>query len=137
MTTYTKTSAIQNVNVCVFSGNPAAVNFKYTDNGRAVLSFKLAVNDDYKTEDGVIHERCYWPRFTAWGNQAEGLNKIMGRAKKVTVTAKLTGASAWVGQDGKPLATPEFSVDRVEINVWKEGEQTNNEPDMPEGDMPF
>jgi len=56
---------------------------RYTDTGKAVANFNLAVNS-YKEEQPT------WYKITLWGNNAENANKYLNKGDQVLVQGRVT-----------------------------------------------
>lgn len=58
---------------------------KYTDNGKAIATFSLAVSDKYKKDDAIVTETM-WLRITAFGPLAENIVALyVKKGKQVAV----------------------------------------------------
>ena len=73
---------------------------RYTPNGNAVTSFRLATNRRYTTADGEQHEETEWFTVTAWNRLAETVNQYVTKGMKVYAEGRLKSDS-WTGQDGQ------------------------------------
>jgi single-strand DNA-binding protein len=109
---------------------------RYTPNGKAVTSFRMATNRRYTTSGGESREETDWFRISVWGKQAEQCNQFLTKGKQVYVEGRLH-ARTWEGQDGQTRTSLEVAADRVlflgrraEASLPEEGEL---EPD----DLPF
>jgi single-strand DNA-binding protein len=109
---------------------------RYTPNGKAVTSFRVATNRRYTTSGGESREETDWFRISVWGKQAEQCNQFLSKGKQVYVEGRLH-ARNWEGQDGQTRTSLEVAADRVlflgrraEASLPEEGEL---EPD----DLPF
>ena len=114
---------------------------RYTPSGIPVTNFSVAVSRKWKGQDGEMHEKTTWFRVTAWRKLAELCNQYLSKGRQVLVEGEVE-ASAWMGQDGEPLATLELTAQTVRFlgsrgddigggSALKEG------PAMPEEDLPF
>ena len=109
---------------------------RYTPNGKAVTSFRIATNYRYVGSDGERREETEWFRVSAWGKQAESCNQFLSKGKRVYVEGRLHSRS-WEGQDGQMRTSLEVSANRVifldraaPVSLAEEGEL---EPE----DLPF
>jgi single stranded DNA-binding protein len=50
---------------------------RMTQNGHAMLKFRLATTEVYYDKDQKKQERTEWHRVTMWGKRAEGLSRIL------------------------------------------------------------
>jgi len=109
---------------------------RYTPNGKAVTSFRMATNYRYVGSDGERREETEWFRISVWGKQAESCNQFLSKGKRVFVEGRLRSRS-WEGQDGQMRTSLEVSANRVifldrvaPVSLPEEGEL---EPE----DLPF
>jgi len=109
---------------------------RYTPNGKAVTSFRMATNYRYAGSDGERKEETEWFRVSVWGKQAESCNQFLSKGKRVYVEGRLHSRS-WEGQDGQMRTSLEVSANRVifldraaSVSLPEEGEL---EPE----DLPF
>ena len=85
---------------------------RYTPNGKAVTSFRMATNYRYAGPDGERKEETEWFRVSVWGKQAESCNQFLSKGKRVYVEGRLHSRS-WEGQDGQMRTSLEVSANRV------------------------
>jgi single-strand DNA-binding protein len=109
---------------------------RYTPNGKAVTSFRMATNYRYMGSDGERKEETEWFRVSVWGKQAESCNQFLSKGRRVYVEGRLHSRS-WEGQDGQMRTSLEVSANRVifldraaAVSLAEEGEL---EPE----DLPF
>ena len=109
---------------------------RYTPNGKAVTSFRMATNYRYSGPDGERREETEWFRVSVWGKQAESCNQFLSKGRRVYVEGRLHSRS-WEGQDGQMRTSLEVSANRVifldraaAVSLAEEGEL---EPE----DLPF
>ena len=63
---------------------------RYTDRGKAVTSFQLAVNNRRRDANGELVEDTEWFTVTAWERQAEAVNQYVAKGRKVFVDGRLS-----------------------------------------------
>jgi len=109
---------------------------RYTPNGKAVTSFRMATNYRYSGPDGERREETEWFRVSVWGKQAESCNQFLSKGRRVYVEGRLHSRN-WEGQDGQMRTSLEVSANRVifldraaPVSLAEEGEL---EPE----DLPF
>ncbi len=102
---------------------------RYLENGSAVCSFSMALNDDYKDKDGNLVERpATWIRVTCWGKLAEIVNQYVSKGRQVLVKSeKPPKASAWITKEGEPAASIEITAS--DIRFLGSGGQEKGEDD--------
>jgi len=71
---------------------------KYTNNGKAVTKFSLAVNEKRKAGDDWKDNPCFF-EIVLWGQIAESLQPYLSKGKQIAVIGKLT-QERWE-QDGQ------------------------------------
>ena len=109
---------------------------RYTPNGKAVTSFRMATSRRYTTSAGESREETEWFRVSVWGRQAESCNQFLSKGRRVYVEGRLHSRN-WEGQDGQMRTSLEVSANRVifldraaPVSLAEEGEL---EPE----DLPF
>ena len=60
------------------------------DNGRKRAQFSLATHDYYRNQNGEMVTKTDWHRCVAWGKNAERLNELLSKGKKVAVRGKIS-----------------------------------------------
>jgi single-strand DNA-binding protein len=73
---------------------------RYTPNGDAVTSFRLATNYRRKSADGEQHDETEWFTVTAWRRLAETCNQYVTKGMTVYVEGRLK-SDTWTGNDGQ------------------------------------
>jgi single-strand DNA-binding protein len=119
---------------------------RYTPNGNAVTSFRLATSRGYTSADGERHQDTEWFTVIAWNQLAEQCNQYLSKGRRSYVEGRIRSRS-WEGQDGKTrfrneiIAGIVLFLDRAPDSSSEEGESA--EPEAPEGaqvdaeDLPF
>jgi single-strand DNA-binding protein len=91
---------MKSVNMVILMGNMTRdAELRYTPNGRAVASFGLAVNRQYKDASGDTKKEVDFFDIVAWGKLAEIISQYGGKGQGVHVVGRLQNRS-WEGQDG-------------------------------------
>jgi single-strand DNA-binding protein len=102
------------------------VELKYTQSGKAVAQFSIAVDDGYGD-----NKRTYYPNIVVWGKSAETCGNCIAKGSKVAVSGKLTTRS-YDGKDGKKVYVTEVVADMYDgvqfLDSKKQGGQTQEEP---------
>ena len=127
------------------------VELKYTQNGKAVTNFTLAVDRPFKNAQGETDADFIMCQ--AWGKQAENLAQYMGKGSQIGVDGRIQTRS-YEGQDGKRVYVTEVIADNVQFleSRKSQGQQqqaqhqpsyTQQEPrqlepiDVSDDDLPF
>jgi single-strand DNA-binding protein len=102
------------------------VELKYTQSGKAVAQFSIAVDDGYGD-----NKRTYYPNIVVWGKSAETCSNCIAKGSKVAVCGKLTTRS-YDGKDGKKVYVTEVVADMYDgvqfLDSKKQGGQAQEEP---------
>src|ERR1700730_8977807 len=85
---------------------------RYTPNGQAVTQFTVAVNRNFKGQDGEWQEETEWFRVVAWGQTGERAAEHLRKGSKVYVEGRLQ-TRQWEDQSGQKRYTTELVADRV------------------------
>lgn len=102
------------MNNCSFIGRLGKEpEMRYTANGKAVVSFSLAVNRDGKKDESD------WINFVAWEKTAEVIAKYCHKGDLIGVTGSLQQRS-WE-KDGKKQSAHEVKVNRIDFCGGKKG----------------
>ena len=109
---------------------------RYTPNGKAVTSFRMATNRRYTTPDGESREETDWFRVSVWGKQAEQCNQSLSKGRQVYVEGRLH-ARNWEGQDGQMRTSLDVTADRVLFLGRQAPASLPEEGELEPADLPF
>ena len=117
---------------------------RYTANGRAVTSFRVAANRSYTTPDGERREETEWFSVVAWQKLAEQCSQYLQKGRRVYVEGRLQTRS-WDTPDGQRRFRTEVIADRVifldratGVPLPEEGEAETREAETTEAEaLPF
>ncbi|MFO7996216.1 MAG: single-stranded DNA-binding protein [Dehalococcoidia bacterium] len=109
---------------------------RYTPNGKAVTSFRMATNRRYTTSAGETREETDWFRVSVWGKQAEQCNQFLSKGRQVYVEGRLH-ARSWEGQDGQMRTSLEVSAERVLFLGVRAPAALPEEGELEPEDLPF
>lgn len=102
------------------------VELRYTQSGKAVASFSLAVKDNF------TKEKTHWINCTVWGKPAENCANYIGKGSHVAVDGRLNTRS-YENNSGQKVNVTEVIAESVHFLDAKKngGQQTqqNNDPD--------
>ena len=118
-----------------------------TQSGTAVTSFRLAVDRDYKAEDGSKQADFF--DVVAWRNTAEFVSKYFAKGRMAVVDGRLQ-SRPWTDKDGNKRVSIEIMADSVYFGDSKRSEldaadgpppgwdqEPRELPDEEKGDLPF
>jgi single-strand DNA-binding protein len=109
---------------------------RYTPNGKAVTSFRMATNYRYSGPDGERREETEWFRVSVWGKQAESCNQFLSKGRRVYVEGRLHSRN-WEGQDGQMRTSLEVSANRVIFLDRAAPASLAEEGELEPEDLPF
>ena len=124
-----------------------APELRRTQSGTAVASFRLAVDRDYKAEDGSKQADFF--DVVAWRNTAEFVSKYFAKGRMAVVDGGLQ-SRPWTDKDGNKRVSIEIVADSVYFGDSKRSEldaaggpppgwdqEPRELPDEEKGDLPF
>lgn len=104
--------------IITISGNATRdAELKFTQSGKSVSGFGVAVNDRIKNEAGEwVDGEPTFIDVTAWGKLAEGVAATVTKGTRVVVSGRLR-TEVWVGQDGETRRSLKLTADEVGLSV--------------------
>lgn len=114
-------------------------SLKFTPNGKAVANFSLAVDRQFRNQQG--EKEADFINIVVWGTQAENSANFLSKGKLAAVDGRLQIRS-YDGQDGQKRWITEVVADNVRFLSPKEGNQTHDndlgsEVNFSDSDIPF
>ena len=107
---------------------------RYTQSGKAVCTFSIAINDGYGE-----NKKAYFFPVVVWNKSAEACGKSLHKGSKVAVTGKLTSRQ-YENSEGKKVTVVEIVADAFDgvefLDSKRQGGSQSNEIDMTE-EIPF
>ena len=95
---------------------------RYTAQGSAVTSFRVASNRSWKDRDGNPHEDTEWFRIVAWDKLGEICNQYLTKGSRVYVEGRLQ-TRKWTDQSGQERYTSEVIAQDMIILSSRNGER--------------
>jgi len=125
--------AARGLNKVLLIGNLGAdPEMRYTPNGRAVTTFRIAVNRTWKDpSSGEQQQDTQWVRIVTWTNLAEICARYLSKGRMVYVEGRLQTRS-WEGQDGTRRYMTEVVAQDVLILDRAPGAAPEPEAPLPE-----
>lgn len=114
-----------------------------TQSGTAVTSFSLAVDRDYKAQDG--ERETDFIDIVAWRSTAEFVSKYFSKGRMAVVEGRLQ-VRDWTDKDGNKRRSTEVLADSVYFGDSKRsesdtqaaaGQEFQELPDEEKGELPF
>ncbi len=118
------------------------IELKQTNSGKSVISFTLAVDKDFKNEDGT--RDAYFIDCVAFEKRAEAISKYVGKGDRLGINGKIS-TRTYQRNDGSNAKAVEIIVEGFEfLESKKTGDGQSaptKEPQWEEinndGDLPF
>jgi len=138
---------MKNLNRCDFTGNVTKEPDIHTfGDGKKVVTFSIAVNDDYKNQDGELVKQVEFPTFKAFGSIASIVERYVKKGDKLRVSGKFKTRS-WDDKEGNKRYATEFTLNDLEMlgsstrdnSTQVAPEETKESGDFidPETNLPF
>lgn len=102
---------------------------RHTGSGIAVASFTLAVDRDYKSQNG--EKECDFIDIVTWRNTAEFVSKYFDKGSMAVVSGRLQ-IRAWTDKEGNKRRSAEVVADNVYFGSPKR-DTTSGSYDAPSG----
>jgi len=87
-------------------------DMKYTPNGNAITTFRLAVSRSYTDSSGERQQDTEWFSVTAWNKLAESTNQYLSKGQKVYVEGRIK-SNTWTAADGTTRFNNEIVASQV------------------------
>jgi single-strand DNA-binding protein len=87
---------------------------RYTPQGTAVITLRIAVNTHFKDKNGQLQKDACFVNVIAWGHMAENCNQYLQKGRQVLVDGRLQSRS-WQDKDGNNRSTIEVRANRVQF----------------------
>ena len=98
--------------VMVIGNLGADPEMRYTADGNALTSFRVAASRNYSTPEGERREETEWFSVVAWRKLAEQCSQFLQKGRRVYVEGRLRTRS-WDTPDGQKRYRTEVVADRV------------------------
>lgn len=86
------------------------VDLKFTNSGKAATNFTLAVNRDFKNEQG--ENEADFISCAAFGKQAENMARFLGKGSLISVEGRISTRS-YQAKDGKTVYVTEVITSKI------------------------
>ncbi|MDP2922896.1 MAG: single-stranded DNA-binding protein [Candidatus Omnitrophota bacterium] len=87
---------------------------RYTPQGTAVITLRIAVNTPFKDKSGQLQKDTCFVNVIAWGHMAENCNQYLQKGRQILVDGRLQSRS-WKDKDGNNRNTIEVKASRVQF----------------------
>lgn len=114
-------------NISLMGRLTRAPELRYTQNGKPVASFTLAVDRDYQKDE------VDFINIVVWGKTAEFVNSYLDKGLMATVSGRLQSRE-WTDKNGSKRISSEVIAEHVYPAEWKKREEEpNQDPANPGG----
>lgn len=110
------------------------IELRRTATGKAVTSFALAVDRDFKSDNG--EKKTDFIECVAWGNTAEFVSKYFGKGRMAIASGRLQIRS-WEDKNGNKRKTAEVVADNVYFGDSKNDSKPQQESKPSEPMEPY
>lgn len=111
--------------VCIMGRITRDLELRRTQDGTAVTSFTVAVDDDFKSK-ATGEKKTYFLDVVAWRQAAEFACQYLSKGRMVVVEGKLT-VRDWTDKDGNKRRNAEIIADNVYFSDSKRSESNDNQ----------
>ena len=108
--------------VCIMGRITRDLELRRTQDGTAVTSFTVAVDDDFKSK-ATGEKKTYFLDVVAWRQAAEFVCQHLGKGRMVVVEGKLT-VRDWTDKDGNKRHNAEIIADNIYFGDSKRNDTT-------------
>lgn len=109
--------------ICIMGRITRDLELRRTQDGTAVTSFTVAVDDDFKSK-ATGEKKTYFLDVVAWRQQAEFACQYLSKGRMVVVEGKLT-IRDWTDKDGNKRRNAEIIADNIYFGDSKRTDVTN------------
>jgi single-strand DNA-binding protein len=116
-----------------------APELKFTNDGKAVAKFSVAVNERWKDSEGAPQERVEWIRVVSFGRLAEICGNYLAKGRHVFLEGRLQ-TRRWEDSEGQRRTVTEVIAGALRIldSPNKNGNDSHEQGAEPAGvDIPF
>ena len=87
---------------------------KNLEGGKKLANFSIATNDTYTNDKGERITDTQWHRVTAWGNNAEIIEKYVTKGKEIAVIGKLSYRN-YDDKNGEKRYVTEITISELQL----------------------
>lgn len=111
------------------------IEIRYTQNQKEVGSFDLAVNRNYKNQNGEYDTDFF--KCIAWGNLAKTIHTYTSKGSQIAIEGRVENRT-YQANDGTNRYVTEVVVEGMQLLDSKKNNTTNNQEEIYSGeDLPF
>jgi single-strand DNA-binding protein len=110
----------------------ADVEMRYTPQGSAVSTFRIAVGRSYKSADGNAHDETEWVQVVAWQKLAELCNQYLRKASRVYIEGRMQTRSWEDATSGEKKYRTEVVAEDIIFLDTPQSREVDNSDDAPQ-----
>jgi single-strand DNA-binding protein len=104
---------------------------RFTPQGHAVTTFRVASNRSWRSSDGEAHEDTEWFRVVAWNKLAEICNQFLTKGTRVYIEGRLQ-TRQWQDQEGQMRHSTEvIANDMIMLDTRRDISETFADQHLP------
>ena len=113
-----------------------APEVRFSQQGKPVGSFSVAVNESWKNVQGARQERVEWFRIVCFGRLAEVCGEYLAKVRHVYIEGRLQ-TRKWEDREGEKRTTVEVVANQMRIldRAPKNGSGAKADPSKPAGSV--
>ncbi len=115
---------------CVVGNLGQDPEVRFTQNGKPVCNFSVAVNTEWKDNSGEKQKHTQWFNVVVWGNQAEPCGKYLAKGREVMVIGEMRSRK-WTDKNNVERVSWELIANRVQFLGGGQGSGRPAEDDPP------
>jgi len=108
---------------------------RYTPQGTAVVTLRLASNRTFKDKAGQAQKDVCFVNVVVWGQMAEVCNQYLQKGRQALVEGRLQSRN-WKNAEGQNRSTLEVVATRVQFMSGGQRQETKNSQEVDLGDAP-
>tara|TARA_R110000851_G_scaffold213973_1_gene366591 strand:- start:24 stop:449 length:426 start_codon:yes stop_codon:yes gene_type:complete len=129
-------------NISIIGRIGKEIELKFLPSGSAIANFSIAINQDYKKQDGTKVEKTSWFDITAFGKTAENVNQFFHKGSMIGISGELE-QQTWTAQDGTNkskviIKLQSFTfIDKKQDNQQTQQQQPYTTPQQQQNNIPI
>lgn len=117
-----------NFNKVILAGNLTRdPELSYTSSSTAICKLGMAINRNWKGQDGEKREETCFVDLTAFGKQAETLNQYMKKGRPLLIEGRLQ-FSQWTSQEGQKRSKLQVVIETFQFLDGRRDDGDNRQP---------
>lgn len=102
---------------------------RFTPQGQAVTSFRVAVNRKWNDRDGGTREETIWFRVSAWERLAEICNQYLSKGRQVYIEGRMRPPQVFTDRNGEARSSLEIRATEMVMLGSGRGDSSGYQPE--------